>query len=202
MKRKKKKTVCWRRHWQSASVLPMASKVATELDVLDIISRAGPGAYLSASEMALHLHTENPDAATMLDCQPGWNVASTHVSTGSDKLLMDSWYHLRDAILEGGIPFDKAQGMTIFKYCEKDSKYNKFFIRGMSGHTTTVMVLKKILDTYKGFEGLKDVVDVGGGNGLTLKMITSRYPQIKGMNFDLLHVVEEAPSYPDKNGLT
>nr|DAD41938.1 TPA_asm: hypothetical protein HUJ06_016261 [Nelumbo nucifera] len=51
----------------SASVLPIALKVTTELDVFEIISRAGPDAYLSASEIALHLHTENPDAATMLD---------------------------------------------------------------------------------------------------------------------------------------
>nr|DAD41958.1 TPA_asm: hypothetical protein HUJ06_016281 [Nelumbo nucifera] len=216
----------------SASVLPMALKVTTELDVFEIISRAGPDAYLSASEIALHLHTENPDAATMLDrvlslltsysvlkcslvkrdndqVERRYGLAPvckffTNSRDGvslrpllllhQDKLHMDSWYQLRDAILEGGIPFHKEHGMTLFQYCEKDSRYNEFFNKGMSGHTT--IVLKKILDTYKGFEGLKEVVDVGGGNGTTLKMITSRYPQIKGINFDLLHVIEAAPSYP------
>nr|DAD41932.1 TPA_asm: hypothetical protein HUJ06_016255 [Nelumbo nucifera] len=52
----------------SATVLPRALKVTTELDVFEIISRAGLDAYLSASEIALHLHIENPDATTMLDC--------------------------------------------------------------------------------------------------------------------------------------
>lgn len=51
----------------SASVVPMALKAAIELDVLEIIAKAGPGAHLSASEIASQLPTENPDAATMLD---------------------------------------------------------------------------------------------------------------------------------------
>ncbi|KAJ0078195.1 hypothetical protein Patl1_36997 [Pistacia atlantica] len=48
---------------------------------------------------------------------------------------------------------------------------------------------------YKGFEGLKVLVDVGGGIGVTLDVITSKYPHIKGINFDLPHVLAEAPTY-------
>ncbi|KAL5712068.1 caffeate O-methyltransferase [Ranunculus cassubicifolius] len=33
-----------------------------------------------------------------------------------DKVLMESWYHLKDAFLDGGVPFDKAYGMTAFEY--------------------------------------------------------------------------------------
>ncbi|KAJ0079878.1 hypothetical protein Patl1_23561 [Pistacia atlantica] len=39
----------------------------------------------------------------------------------------------------------------------------------MSNHTT--LILKKVLDVYKGFEGLKVLVDVGGGIGVTLDRI-------------------------------
>ena len=65
----------------------------------------------------------------------------------------------------------------------------------MYNHTT--IVVKKILEVYKGFEPtIKQLVDVGGGLGVNLNLITSTYPHIKGINFDLPHVIKHAPSYP------
>lgn len=84
--------------------------------------------------------------------------------------------------------------MTAFEYHGTDPRFNKVFNRGMSDHSTITM--KKILEDYKGFEGLKSLVDVGGGTGATLNMILSKYPNIKGINFDLPHVIEDAPAYP------
>ncbi|XP_068634159.1 caffeic acid 3-O-methyltransferase-like [Aristolochia californica] len=214
----------------SLSVLPMALKATIELDVLEIIAKAGPGAYLSPSEIASQLPTQNPEASTMLDrilrllasysvltcslidvpggverryglapvCkflvknQDGVSI-SPLVLMNQDKVLMESWYYLKDAVLDGGIPFNKAYGMTAFEYHGTDSRFNKVFNRGMSDHSTLVM--KKILETYSGFEGLKELVDVGGGVGATLNLIVSKYPDIKGINFDLQHVIEDAPSY-------
>ncbi|XP_034674802.1 caffeic acid 3-O-methyltransferase-like [Vitis riparia] len=111
-----------------------------------------------------------------------------------DKVFMESWYHLNDAILEGGIPFNRAYGMTAFEYSGTDQRFNRVFNEAMSNHTTLIM--KRILQIYKGFEGLKVLVDVGGGIGVTLRIITSEYPQIKGINYDLPHVLADAPSYP------
>ncbi|MBA0593573.1 hypothetical protein Gorai_010509, partial [Gossypium raimondii] len=105
-----------------------------------------------------------------------------------------SRYYLKDAVLDGGIPFNKAYGMTAFEYHGTDTRFNKVFNKGMSDHSTITM--KKILDTYDGFQGLKTLVDVGGGTGATLSMIVSKYPTIKGINFDLPHVIEDAPSCP------
>ncbi|RRT54382.1 hypothetical protein B296_00047386, partial [Ensete ventricosum] len=39
----------------------------------------------------------------------------------------------------------------------------------------------------------KLLVDVGGGVGISLHMITSMHPHIKGVNYDLPHVISEAP---------
>jgi hypothetical protein len=111
-----------------------------------------------------------------------------------DKVLMESWYYLKEAVLDGGIPFNKAYGMTAFDYHGTDPRFNKVFNQGMSNHSTITM--KKILETYDGFEGLNTIVDVGGGIGATLNMILCKYPTIKGINFDLPHVIEDAPSYP------
>ncbi|KAI8003862.1 Flavone 3'-O-methyltransferase 1 [Camellia lanceoleosa] len=62
--------------------------------------------------------------------------------------------------------------------------------------TKTSVDMKKILETYKGFEGLTSLVDVGGGIGTTLTVVVSKYPSIKGINFDLPWVIQSAPSYP------
>jgi len=64
----------------------------------------------------------------------------------------------------------------------------------MSHHTTIVM--KKVLQCYKGFKDVKRLVDVGGGLGMNINMITSKYTHIQGINFDLPHVIQHAPSYP------
>ncbi|XP_013620197.1 PREDICTED: flavone 3'-O-methyltransferase 1-like isoform X2 [Brassica oleracea var. oleracea] len=115
-----------------------------------------------------------------------------------DEVLMQSWYHLKDAILNDGIPFNKVHNeMTSFDYHETDHKFNMVFNNGMSNHSTITM--KKILETYKGFEELTSLVDVGGGIGATLKVILSKYPNLKGINSDLLHVIKNATPHDAKN---
>ncbi|MFS7975683.1 putative caffeate O-methyltransferase [Helianthus anomalus] len=63
-------------------------------------------------------------------------------------------------------------------------------------HDRTRIVMKMILEKYKGFEGVKELIDVGGGLGANLELIVSKYPNIKGINFDLPHVIKDAPPYP------
>ncbi|KAF8044022.1 hypothetical protein BT93_A2105 [Corymbia citriodora subsp. variegata] len=216
----------------TASVLPMVLKAAIELDLLEIMAKAGPGAYLSPREVASHLPTRNPNAPLMLDrifrllasysvlactirdlpdgkverlyglapvCkflvknEDGVSVAPLNL-INQDKVFVESWYYLKDAILEGGIPFDKARRMNLFEYLGTDPRYNRIFNQAMSDHSTITM--KKVLEMYNGFEGLKTVVDVGGGTGAVPSMIIAKYPSIKGINFDLPHVIEDSPSYP------
>ncbi|KAK1353222.1 Caffeic acid 3-O-methyltransferase [Heracleum sosnowskyi] len=55
-----------------------------------------------------------------------------------DKVFVDSWYQLKDAVLEGGIPFNKAHdGMHAFEYPAKDGRYNDVFNQAMYDHTST-----------------------------------------------------------------
>lgn len=84
--------------------------------------------------------------------------------------------------------------MTIFEYLGANPGSKDLFNRAMSDSSTITM--KKILETYNGFKGLKMVVDVGGGTGALLSMIVAKYPLIEGINYDLPHVIEDAPSYP------
>ncbi|GAB2288638.1 hypothetical protein Dimus_022961 [Dionaea muscipula] len=101
---------------------------------------------------------------------------------------------LKDMILEGGDIYQKVHGMSLFQYMNKDPTFNKIFNAAMADFT--IITMKKILDTYKGFDGLTSLVDVGGGIGASLNMIVCKYPSIKGVNFDLPYVVKHAPTYP------
>ncbi|CAM8891823.1 unnamed protein product [Rhodiola kirilowii] len=219
----------------NAVVLPMALKSAIELNVIKVLSHAGPEAFLSPSQIAVEIGaTRNPNAPVLLDrvlnLLASHSILKCYGKTGDDgvvervygvspicefltededggsmaplfllhhdKVFTKSWYHLNDVIMEGsgGVPFDREYGMNVFEYLGTDPRFNQVFNKAMSSHTTLLM--KKVLSVYKGFQGVKVLVDVGGGVGITLGMITAKYPNIKGINFDLPHVLEVAPSFP------
>ncbi|EOY20348.1 Caffeic acid 3-O-methyltransferase 1 [Theobroma cacao] len=216
----------------SSSVLPMSMHAAIQLQLFEIIAKAGPDAKLSPNEIAAQLRTNNPEAPSMLDrilrvlashsiigCSVADNEQGNNprrlysltpvskffvpnddgVSLGplmalnQEKVILDSWSQLKDAIIEGGTPFDRVHGTHIFEGQCRDPRFNQVFHTAMINHTT--IVVKNILGTYKGFEQLNRVVDVGGGLGAALSIITSKYPSIKGINFDLPHVIQHAPAY-------
>ncbi|KAH9728003.1 Flavone 3'-O-methyltransferase 1 [Citrus sinensis] len=214
----------------SAIVLPAAMQAAVELDVFEIISKAGPGAKLSVSEIVaqIPLKDNNPEAAAMtldrvlrllvsynalhcsfVDGQRLYSLAPVsayfvrnnqngaslrpYMAWCLDKVLMDGWFLLKEQILEGGMAFNKVHGMDMYDYMGVDSRFNDVFNNGMSSHTSVVM--EKVLESYKGFEHVKKLVDVGGGLGATLNMIISKYPHIKGIEHvggDLFESVPEA----------
>ncbi|KAJ9553016.1 hypothetical protein OSB04_017061 [Centaurea solstitialis] len=111
-----------------------------------------------------------------------------------DKVFIKSWGKLKDSIVEGGVPFEKVYGQKTFEYPELDTRYNEVFNNAMVHHST--LVIKELLKCYNGFDNIKHLVDVGGGVGVTLNMIISKYPTINGINFDLPHVIQHAPVYP------
>ncbi|KAJ0968591.1 hypothetical protein J5N97_025508 [Dioscorea zingiberensis] len=111
-----------------------------------------------------------------------------------DKVLMESWYYLKDAVLHGGIPFNMAYGMSAFEYHGTDPRFNKVFNEGMKNHS--MIIMKKILENYCGFDHVNVLVDVGGGVGGTLSQVVGKHKHIKGVNFDLPHVISEAPVIP------
>ncbi|KAL2939679.1 Caffeic acid 3-O-methyltransferase [Bienertia sinuspersici] len=107
-----------------------------------------------------------------------------------DKVYIESWTKLGEAIEIGGIPFDMVHGMNAFEYPSVDPRFNEVFNNAMC--QTTTFIIKKILEKYKGFENIQKLVDVGGGVGHALRIITSKYPSINGINFDLPHVIQTA----------
>ncbi|KAL8127714.1 hypothetical protein AgCh_014582 [Apium graveolens] len=196
----------------TASVLPLVLKAAIELDLLEIIAKAGPDAYVTPNELASMLPTSNLDAPVLLDrilrvlaSYSILNCGLNELANGQverkygltnvckyliknvdgvsiapltllnmDKIMMESWYSLKDAVLDGGLPCDKAFGMNVYEYSGTDPRFNKILNHAMKNHSTITM--KKILEKYNGFKGVEHVggdmfVSVPTGDAILLKSI-------------------------------
>ncbi|KAF7834504.1 (R,S)-reticuline 7-O-methyltransferase-like [Senna tora] len=112
-------------------------------------------------------------------------------------LHLDPSHYLSHSIREGtknGSAFFKCHGHEQFDLTGLDPEFNKLFNEGMA--CTARIVSKAVTSGYKeGFKKIQSLVDVGGGIGGSLSGIVRAYPLIKGINFDLPHVVATAPKY-------
>ncbi|KAJ4729851.1 O-methyltransferase [Melia azedarach] len=110
------------------------------------------------------------------------------------KWLLEPWHYLSQCVKEGGIAFKKAHGCEIWDFASQNPEFNKLFNKAME--CTAKLVMKAFISQYKDeFENVRSVVDVGGGTGGILAEIVKNFPGIKGVNFDLPHVVATAPVY-------
>ncbi|XP_055828722.1 trans-resveratrol di-O-methyltransferase-like [Solanum dulcamara] len=107
-----------------------------------------------------------------------------------DPIMMDPWHYLSQWIQNGGpSPFATAHGKHIFEYAEKAPKFNRIFNEAMASDAR--LVASVLIKNVKGiFEGLKSLVDVGGGTGSVAKAIAEAFPQINCTVLDLPHVIE------------
>ncbi|XP_030928290.1 xanthohumol 4-O-methyltransferase-like isoform X1 [Quercus lobata] len=109
-------------------------------------------------------------------------------------LLIAPWHCFSQCVKEGGIAFKKAHGREVWDFGSGNPEFNKLFNDGMA--CTANIVMNTIVSEYKdGFGSVGSLVDVGGGTGSVLAEIVKSYPHIKGINFDLPHVVAMAPIY-------
>ncbi|KAI3996529.1 hypothetical protein MKX01_029264 [Papaver californicum] len=221
--------------------IPMALRAAMELNVFQLISKFGPDAEVSASEIVSKMPntSNNPKAAIYLDRILRLLGASSILSVStrkkfvnggedgvhekvygltsssyclvpreedevslveellftSDKVVVDSFFKLKDVFIEKDIvPFDVAHGASIFEYAGKEPRLNQVFNDAMG--VFSVVVFEAVFRVYDGFLGMKELLDVGGGISTSVSKIVAKYPLIRGVNFDLPHVISVAPQYP------
>ncbi|KAL2645200.1 hypothetical protein R1flu_012787 [Riccia fluitans] len=97
---------------------------------------------------------------------------------------------LHETVLDPSVePLRRAYGVGTFEFLEKDRALGSLFNKAMAG--SSALVMSSLLQEYKGFEGLNTLVDVGGGIGENLALILSKYPHLRGINFDLPYVVNK-----------
>ncbi|CAA7013417.1 unnamed protein product [Microthlaspi erraticum] len=127
------------------------------------------------------------------DCDGSGSLASVFLFVHT-QAFFKTWTNLKDVILEGKDAFSSAHGMRVFEYIGANEKFAEMFNQAMSESSTIAM--KDFLEVYRGFEDVETLVDVEGGIGTVLGQVTSKYPHIKCVNFDLPQVLTHAPCYP------
>ncbi|XP_054790297.1 (R,S)-reticuline 7-O-methyltransferase-like [Prosopis cineraria] len=105
------------------------------------------------------------------------------------------WHFLSACAREGGIAFEKAHGCEIWDFASKNGAFNKIFNDGLA--CAVKFIMEALLREYKdGFTNIETLVDVGGGTGGAVAEIVKAHPHIKGINFDLPHVIATADQRP------
>ncbi|KAB2036014.1 hypothetical protein ERO13_D04G168800v2 [Gossypium hirsutum] len=101
------------------------------------------------------------------------------------------WHSLSARVLETGnniSPFEVANGKDLWSYAEANPDFRELFNNAM-GCDARLTVQATIEGCPEVFDGVESLVDVGGGNGTALSLLVKAFPWIRGINFDLPHVV-------------
>ncbi|BBN02958.1 protein MpOMT12 [Marchantia polymorpha subsp. ruderalis] len=114
----------------------------------------------------------------------------------TDPVILPTFQYLHLPVLDVNVePHVLVHGMKSFEYAATDARFDKLFNKAMHDHTHIEM--SALLKKYRSFETLTSLVDVGGGLGATLAMILSKYPNLRGINFDQPHVVADGLQVPN-----
>jgi hypothetical protein len=103
--------------------------------------------------------------------------------------LFAAWDGLHHSIQTGEPGFNKVFGAPVFDYIQAHPEMGPIFDAGMT--SMNYYETPAMLDAYD-FTGINVLADIGGGNGSLLSAVLSRYSDLKGILFDLGHVVGRA----------
>ncbi|KAH0639581.1 hypothetical protein KY285_036167 [Solanum tuberosum] len=105
---------------------------------------------------------------------------------------MDPWHLLSKWIKsneDSSTPFAIAHGKPLIEYDERQPNINRQFNEIMASDSR--LVISVVVKHCRGvFEGLKSLVDVGGGTGIVAKVIADEFLEMNCIVFDLSHVIE------------
>lgn len=105
-------------------------------------------------------------------------------------MVKPAWKEFDHGLLTGDTGFEKAHGMGLFAYLQANPGMAQFFSETMVGfHGREPPAVAEAYD----FTGIGSLVDVGGASGNMLGHVLSRHPGVKGVLYDLPHVVTDAP---------
>jgi len=109
-----------------------------------------------------------------------------------------AWGELLYSVRTGGIAFDHAFKMPVWDFFAQNPENAKIFNDAMSGMTAQA---NEALHAAYSFEGIRKIVDVGGGHGGLITSILQRNPQTRGILFDSPQVIDGAKSPVSASGV-
>jgi hypothetical protein len=110
-----------------------------------------------------------------------------------------AWGEFLHTVQTGEPAFDHVWGMNAFEFWGRNPEAGEVHDRGMA--TLTALTTAAILEAYD-FSRFGSVIDVGGGTGTLLAAILQKHTALRGMLFDLPHVIERAPDVLRAAGVT
>nr|XP_048328355.1 desmethylxanthohumol 6'-O-methyltransferase-like [Ziziphus jujuba var. spinosa] len=109
-------------------------------------------------------------------------------------MRLAAWHCISQGVKDGAVPFKRTHGCGIWEYASENPDFNNLFNDAMV--CLGKIVMEAVLPAYKdGFGCIGSLVDVAGGVGADIYEIVKSHPHIKGINFDLPHVIATAPIY-------
>jgi hypothetical protein len=99
------------------------------------------------------------------------------------------WGQTLFSVKTGEAAWSRVHGKTVFPYFETNSKAAEIFDRAMSSFST--LARKAVANAYD-FSSLNVLVDIAGGHGKLLTGILEATPDLRGVLFDLPHVIGRA----------
>lgn len=101
----------------------------------------------------------------------------------------DPYAHLEYTLRTGRPAFDRIYGAPFFEYAAQRPEVAHIFDDAMT--SVAALHAAAVVGAYD-FRGIGVLVDVGGGNGMLLSHILSVHPSMRGISYDLPHVVPGA----------
>lgn len=150
--------------------------------VLRVLASAGVFAEVSPRTFA-----NTPASSLLIPGVPGslyemvvWTADPFHLRVYADAM---------HSVMTGQPAIEKTVGMPAFEYLRTDPALSETFNNAMSAFSA--MVIPAALAAYD-FSGIGTLVDVAGGHGGVLIPILQKYPSMRGVLFDLDHVIAGA----------
>ncbi|KAF4357603.1 hypothetical protein F8388_007139, partial [Cannabis sativa] len=136
-------------------------------------------------------------ALSRLILRSGEKSMATFVLMESSPPMLAPWHGLSARVKtevddsSAPSPFEVANGKDVWSYAAANPGHSQLINEAMAcnARVTVAAILDGCLDV---FDGIGTIVDVGGGNGTALRMLVRACPWIRGINFDLPHVVSVA----------
>ena len=115
------------------------------------------------------------------------------------RVNQDAWSEVLHSVRTGESAFRHRYGTDLWQYRSEHREYAETFDAAMAGFTMTYIA--SVLGSYS-FSAFRTIVDVGGGDGSLLIGILQRYPEMRGVVYDLPAVARQARERIERTALT
>jgi O-methyltransferase domain/Dimerisation domain len=148
------------------------------------------------AEDSAHRFALTPLGDALKSGAPG--AARAAILTLASPWITSGWERLFESVQTGKPGLEQALGLPIFDWLAKHPEEASLFSETMvSFHGSEPTAVTAAYD----FSFAKIVVDAGGATGNLLAAILGKYPESRGILYDLAHVVREAPALLQARGV-